>query len=226
MLSRAAGRSLLVRSLQAPAARSTTASFRIATSTQWTRSLATNRRGGSKKPVDYSRTPGSPGAPRSSSIGQQSTGAGAAFAASRSAPTSKEQAESSQKASQDQNTAPQSSGNASKQAVSEAEEPAYTGPLPDLTQGIPSTLEFEAIERARQTEGSELNVTEDPAHPGGRPRGELPASAYVSSSEKKRLRVANYMYLAFAAFSVTAYTFLGRNWESCGLAQKLVWVTN
>lgn len=229
MLSRAVGRSL-----QTPASRAATASFRIATSTQWNRGLASNRRGGGpKKPIDYSRPPGTPGGPQAqpSPVSQKLAGAASIFGTSRSTPTSKDQGfsklqdEVSKNSLPGQNTESHSAINASKtsgspsrdastQPTAEAVEPEYTGPLPDLTQGIPSTLEFEAIERARRSEGSELNVTENPSQPGGRPRGELPASAYVSSSEKKRLRVANYMYAAFAAFTAATYTYLGRNWES------------
>ena len=89
-------------------------------------------------------------------------------------------------------------------------------PLPDLTQGIPSTIEFELKESAKR---DPLNLTEaeepeQTSSSGGRGKGELPASAYVSSSERKRLRFANYMYASFAVFAATGYVFLGRNWEN------------
>lgn len=93
--------------------------------------------------------------------------------------------------------------------------------LPDLRQGIPSTIDFELNNLGKATsaklEGASLNVTEDPnqeAGGGRRGRGELPASAYVSSSEKKRLRVANYLYASFAASCVLGYMWLGRNWDT------------
>jgi import inner membrane translocase subunit TIM50 len=92
---------------------------------------------------------------------------------------------------------------------------AQEQPLPDLTQGIPSTLEYELKESRRDP----LNLTEAEAPDqtsagGGRGRGELPASAYISSSERKRLRAANIMYAMFAAFAVTGTIYLGRNWET------------
>jgi import inner membrane translocase subunit TIM50 len=113
-------------------------------------------------------------------------------------------------ASPSQNTAPQST---SPSAIDPAEAQA-SQPLPDLTQGIPSTLAYETI----GSDGKKgLNLTEaaeagDGA--GGRGKGELPASAYISSSEKKRLRVANYLYATFAAAVVGGTVYLGRNWET------------
>ena len=107
------------------------------------------------------------------------------------------------------------------EAQPSAKEPAETQtqtqqPLPDLTQGIPSTIEFELKESAKR-DPMNLTEAEEPAQPssgGGRGKGELPASAYVSSSERKRLRFANYMYASFAVIAATGYVFLGRNWEN------------
>ncbi|PQE23037.1 NLI interacting factor-like phosphatase protein [Rutstroemia sp. NJR-2017a WRK4] len=120
-------------------------------------------------------------------------------------------------ASPSENTAPQST---SPSAIDPALASSEQKPLPDLTQGIPSTLEYELA--GRSSKSSPLNLTEaaDPdAAPGGsggggRGRGELPASAYVSSTERKRNKLANYMYLAFAVFAVGGTVYLGRNWET------------
>jgi len=117
-------------------------------------------------------------------------------------------------ASTSENTAPESTTSSGSDAA-ETQEP--TRPLPDLTQGIPSTLEYETMGNtaAGRQEGTSLNLTEDPTQgSGGRGRGELPASAYISSSERKRLKVANYMYATFAAVSFFGYIYLGRNWDS------------
>lgn len=117
-------------------------------------------------------------------------------------------------ASSSENTTPESTASPGSDAA-ETQEP--TRPLPDLTQGIPSTLEYETMgsTAAGRPEGASLNVTEDPTQgSGGRGRGELPASAYISSSERNRLKVANYMYATFAAASLFGYIYLGRNWES------------
>ncbi len=99
--------------------------------------------------------------------------------------------------------------------------------LPDLTQGLPSTFQFESTGKsandsaAQALKPSGINLTEDPTKEaeggeGGpkRPKGELPASAYVSSSEKKRNKAANYMYGAALLAGLGAFGFLGRNWES------------
>lgn len=97
----------------------------------------------------------------------------------------------------------------------------YNGaPLPDLTQGIPSTLAYELEQAQRKTDAATPNITEEGSQESDtdgapkRPRGELPASAYVSSSEKKRLKVANYMYASAAVALLAGYTYLGRNWET------------
>lgn len=117
-------------------------------------------------------------------------------------------------ASPSKNTAPQST---SPSAIDPAEAQFENKPLPDLTQGIPSTLEFETT--GRTSKASPLNLTEaaDPEEApgsGGKGRGELPASAYVSSTERRRNMLANYMYLSFAIFATTGAIYLGRNWDT------------
>jgi import inner membrane translocase subunit TIM50 len=112
-------------------------------------------------------------------------------------------------ASPSENTTPQS------QPSSDFEQ-APSKPLPDLTRGIPSTLEYETMgsTSSGRPEGFPLNLTEDPTMGGsGRGKGELPASAYISSSEKKRLKVANYMYGSFVISCLLGYVYLGRNWD-------------
>lgn len=84
--------------------------------------------------------------------------------------------------------------------------------LPDLTQGIPSTLDYET---AGTTEKAALEAVEEdaPAGAGGRGKGELPASAYVSSTERRRQRLANYMFASALAGMVGGVVYLGRNWD-------------
>lgn len=115
-------------------------------------------------------------------------------------------------ASPSENTEPQFT---SPSANDPSEPKAPTQPLPDLTRGIPSTLEYETTGSMKL---GRLDVTEseEPGQApggGGRGKGELPASAYVSSSDKKRARLANYMYAMFALFTATGVVYLGRNWE-------------
>ncbi|KAK3693282.1 HAD-like domain-containing protein [Podospora appendiculata] len=103
----------------------------------------------------------------------------------------------------------------------DTEEPIDLSKLPDLTQGIPSTLEYE---RAGATNRSALAAVdeEEAATSGGsgRAKGELPASAYVSSSERRRQRWANYMF-AMAGLSIVSGTvYLGRDWDDYELSKN------
>ena len=96
--------------------------------------------------------------------------------------------------------------------------PNTNRPLPDLTQGIPSTLDYEGTD-AQKGKSSlvSLNLTEDPAQPstgGGRDGGDLPKSAYVSSLERRRRRLVKYMLASLALMAVTGSIYMGRNWES------------
>lgn len=87
--------------------------------------------------------------------------------------------------------------------------------LPDLTQGIPSTLEYET---AGTTQRAALEAVEqDPstggASGGGRSKGELPASAYVSSTERRRQKFANVMFALTLGGMTAGVVYLGRNWD-------------
>jgi import inner membrane translocase subunit TIM50 len=108
------------------------------------------------------------------------------------------------------------------------EEPIARKPLPDLRHGIPSTFAEEFLnQKARPDETGakahhDINITDDPYQstaggPGegsGREEGELPKSAYKTSIDKRRERMATWMYIAFSMFGVTGAVFLGRNWET------------
>lgn len=88
--------------------------------------------------------------------------------------------------------------------------------LPDLTRGIPSTLEFENAGSTKKSEQSALEAAEEPEQTeggSGRTKGELPASAYMSSSEKKRIRLANRMYVAALVGAIMGVAYLGRDWD-------------
>lgn len=92
-------------------------------------------------------------------------------------------------------------------------------PLPDLTQGIPSTLDAELAQAASDARAGTkgLNVNEDPAQSAagdGRGGGDFPKSSYISSIERRKNRVARYMYASFLAFAVIGAIYLGRNWEN------------
>ncbi|KAI9821025.1 MAG: mitochondrial inner membrane protein required for protein import [Pycnora praestabilis] len=136
---------------------------------------------------------------------------------------SESQDEFQKPASPTENTAPQSSSQAESDpvlAAAQAKQQPPNRPLPDLTQGIPSTLDAElaASNASIKSDRSSLNVTEDERDPsaggGGRDGGELPKSTYVSSQERRRNKVANYMYASFLFFAVTGTIYMGRNWET------------
>ncbi|EGY15367.1 Mitochondrial import inner membrane translocase subunit TIM50 like protein [Verticillium longisporum] len=100
---------------------------------------------------------------------------------------------------------------AAEEELSEAEKANY--PLPDLTQGIPSTLEYE-MSGATTSKSALQAISEDEAFSGGgKGKGEMPASAYVSSSERKRQQFANRMFVAFLAGAAGSLVYLGRNWD-------------
>ncbi|KAE9574926.1 Mitochondrial import inner membrane translocase subunit TIM50 [Colletotrichum fructicola] len=118
-------------------------------------------------------------------------------------------------------TSPKASTNASdveaktnaSDATEAPEEPTPTGPLPDLTQGIPSTLAYEMSGATNKAALAAIAEEDAVASGGGRGRGELPDSAYVSSTDRKRQQLANRMYLAFLGFTITGAIYLGRNWD-------------
>jgi mitochondrial import inner membrane translocase subunit TIM50 len=100
-------------------------------------------------------------------------------------------------------------------------------PLPDLTKGIPSTLEAELrqAQSGQKSHKSSFNITEDPAEPlpgdeGEGPRERAPRQEYVSSSDRKKNSLFKYTYLFLGLGSLGYALYLGRNWESEELEQK------
>lgn len=129
---------------------------------------------------------------------------------------SRKQDEFGTSAPSDGNTAPQFTSPSAidpAEARSQEQPQGTTGPLPDLTQGIPSTLDA-AIASSTKADPTSLNITEDPSQPGGDGGGGLPKSAYISSIERRRNRYASWALATMAAFLVTGGVYLGRNWES------------
>ena len=116
----------------------------------------------------------------------------------------------------DSNTAPQFDNPSfidPAEARSQEQAQEANGPLPDLTQGIPSTLDAEMTSSARADPAS-LNVTENPSQPGGSSTGSLPKEAYISSIERRRDRYASWAVAYIAFVLITGIVYLGRNWES------------
>ncbi|KAI0006596.1 HAD-like domain-containing protein [Xylariaceae sp. FL0662B] len=135
-------------------------------------------------------------------------------------PKSESESESAQ-STQSPTTSPESASPSTQQPLQDAESQTPTsetpetskpdfGSLPDLTQGIPSTLEYE-------TKKSELATVEEELRPaeggGGRGERELPASAYMSSAEKRRNQLANRMYAAALVLTILGISYLGRDWD-------------
>jgi import inner membrane translocase subunit TIM50 len=121
----------------------------------------------------------------------------------------KEQDEFSGPTSPDVNTAP------------ETESPDQPEkPLPDLRQGIPSTFGAEFGGQESKTGSHDPNnSTDDPsrepgAASGGREGGELPKSAYETSTDRRRNKVANTAYIVSALVGTLGAVFLGRNWDT------------
>ncbi|KAL1974354.1 hypothetical protein VTN31DRAFT_4558 [Thermomyces dupontii] len=94
-------------------------------------------------------------------------------------------------------------------------------PLPDLTQGIPSTIaaELEAA-RGKSRGPTALNLTEDPTKDDYEHAGSDRARDYESSLDRRRNRLANLTYAAFLLSGIAGTIYLGRNWESEEEAQK------
>jgi mitochondrial import inner membrane translocase subunit TIM50 len=98
-------------------------------------------------------------------------------------------------------------------------------PLPDLRQGIPSTL-LDELQKAQskksqssQAQSGSLNITEDPAEElpagaqgAGGDRGNVRREEYISSSDRKKNTVFRYMYIILGLGSVGSVVYLGRNW--------------
>ncbi|KAF1916579.1 NLI interacting factor-like phosphatase-domain-containing protein [Ampelomyces quisqualis] len=92
-------------------------------------------------------------------------------------------------------------------------------PLPDLRQGIPSTFGAEFADAEGEAgrnpdDPSAFSQEPPPGSTGGRDGGDLPKSAYETSTDRRRNRVANWSYLGMLLFGTTGAVYLGRNWES------------
>ena len=87
--------------------------------------------------------------------------------------------------------------------------------LPDLTRGIPSTLDAELANASVSPRSmpSNLDITET-SSAGNRGSEGLPSSSYISSLERRRNRIANYLYAGFLGLSIVGTIYLGRNWDT------------
>ena len=91
-------------------------------------------------------------------------------------------------------------------------------PLPDLTKGIPSTLDAE-LERSQRTSSSSagLETVEEPAKVSSRGGGgghDLPKTAYITSQDRRKEKFANWMYSILLGGAIGGIIFSGRNWAT------------
>ena len=101
-------------------------------------------------------------------------------------------------------------------------------PLPDLRQGLPSTLDAELRAAQSKQAGSHTsssNITEDPAEElpagsRGREGGDIPKEEYISSSDQKRSMIIRYVYSILGLGIVGGSIYLGRNWADEDEAKK------
>ncbi|KAI0020798.1 HAD-like domain-containing protein [Xylariomycetidae sp. FL0641] len=194
MLSRAIARSTRLPALQRSVARpSVTPRVPIAASTLWARGMAND-----KRPPKPSRS----NAPGQDAPGQDVPGQAGAPNSKGSVPAPEPP------------KSPESTGSPSESTDAPAPKPDMSS-LPDLTQGIPSTLEYETSGATKKSELQALQEAEDAESQGGggRSKGELPASAYMSSTEKKRAQLANRMYIAALVTAIAGMAYLGREWD-------------
>lgn len=235
MLSRAA-----TRAVQTPAVRNHLATFGIAASTVWIRSMAKNNRpnynnNSSNPNSNYSnnnnsnKSANTPSQPSSAKPSGPGVGFTPSHPGARGDKASKidlskshfqKDARNSSMPEQKVEDTPfsedQPEFNAAKPSENEVpeltdaeQEEAQRRLIADLRHGIPSTWAHEAS-------GAPLaDITEagEAASGGGRGKGELPASAYISSSDKKRARAANYLYGTVAGLAIVGILYFGRNWE-------------
>ncbi|KAJ6187448.1 hypothetical protein N7519_002356 [Penicillium mononematosum] len=109
----------------------------------------------------------------------------------------------------------------STQPSEPAEQPPQK-PLPDLTQGIPSTLAAELEGRMKK---GPLNLTEDPTQSEeyeteGRGGGDIPKGGYETSIDRRKARMANIVYAGMLFAGIAGMVYLGRNWETEEEAQQ------
>ncbi|KAF2716144.1 hypothetical protein K431DRAFT_289658 [Polychaeton citri CBS 116435] len=115
-----------------------------------------------------------------------------------------------------------------RKSEAENEEPAATGPLPDLRQGIPSTFDFEFGKKldketastekpSQQNDIDGIDITsasrEETSGSGSgkeRTEKEYNQADYETSMDKRRAQMANYLYAFIATFTVVGGMYLAR----------------
>ncbi|KAL1633417.1 mitochondrial inner membrane protein required for protein import [Diplodia intermedia] len=145
-------------------------------------------------------------------------------------PTAEEPSESADfSTSQPEFESPQSAEANTAPETAPGDAPKTQKPLPDLRHGIPSTFAEEFLKSTPSSKEDapepKPNVTEDPKYEqpepeasgggyGDREGGELPKSAYETSTDRKRNMYANITMIMGGVLLATGGLFLGREWES------------
>lgn len=137
---------------------------------------------------------------------------------SASNPSSQSKADSQPAAAQ---KSPSSEDNAAAAESSEASKEAEPIPfhkLPDLTQGIPSTLEEELRKHSGGKSQSALEAVEQEEESEGRGKRERPE--YVSTSDRNRKWWSRFALLAAAAGGTFGILYQGREWDDVIEAER------
>ncbi|KAB8360953.1 hypothetical protein FH972_024685 [Carpinus fangiana] len=103
-------------------------------------------------------------------------------------------------------------------------------PLPDLTQGIPSTFAEEFLKQNKPTskdgedaQSTGLDITEAQVGEHGQRGGDggsRQKEEYISSIERRRNAIMRYTMISGAAFAVVGALLLGQNWEDSDEEQR------
>lgn len=91
--------------------------------------------------------------------------------------------------------------------------------LPDLTQGIPSTLEQELERQSGRSPSSLQALEQEDISSGGRGGGGSGAS-YVSTSDRNRRWWARFMLLSSAVGCTVGIIYMGREWDDEAEAKR------
>ncbi|KJZ75469.1 Mitochondrial import inner membrane translocase subunit TIM50 [Hirsutella minnesotensis 3608] len=166
------------------------------------------------RPYKPSQIPRSSSAPIPSSGEAQTSssnpGASAASSTSQGAPKEADTSAKTAAESQSQDGSSDVSQNKSEPEAPQASEPTPFHKLPDLTQGIPSTLEQEMQEQAGRSQSAMQVASQgDSEGRGARERRET----YIPSSERNRRWWTRFMLLTTAVGTGFGVLYMGRNWE-------------
>ena len=115
----------------------------------------------------------------------------------------------------DGTTTPQSApSSAIDPADAQTQDQAPSKPLPDLMQGIPSTIDAElaASSQHGKSQPQDLNITEDPDAAGRGGRESHIKTEYISSIDRRRANYLRILYGFLILNFLGSAVYYGRNW--------------